>query len=70
MENQICAFSGHRPQSLPWRFNETSPACIQLQKILALQIARLIDNGYTDFLSGLAIGVDTWAAQSVLAFRE
>ncbi len=67
---KICAFSGHRPQSLPWRFNETSPDCIQLQKILALQIARLIDNGYTDFLSGLAIGVDTWAAQAVLTLRE
>ncbi len=24
----------------------------------------------TDFLSGMALGVDTWAAQSVLALRE
>lgn len=67
---KTCAFSGHRPQSLPWRFNETSPDCIRLQKILALEIAKLADSGYTDFLSGLALGVDTWAAKTVLNLRE
>lgn len=70
MQNKTCAFSGHRPQSLPWRFNESAPDCIRLQEILALQIAKLVDSGYTDFLSGLALAVDTWAAEIVLNLRE
>lgn len=65
-----CAFSGHRPQSLPWQFNETDSNCLTLKKILNAQIAKLTDNGYTDFLSGLALGVDTWAAEIVLTLRE
>ena len=37
--------------------------------MLAAQIDMLIENGYTEFLSGMAPGVDLWAAQIVLALR-
>lgn len=65
-----CAFSGHRPNSLPWGYNENDINCLKLKQILFCQIKQLTQTGYTDFLSGLAIGSDTWTAQAVLALRE
>ena len=67
--NHACAFTGHRPQKLPWRFDETAPACVSLKEVLAGQIDALIEDGYTEFLSGMALGVDMWATQIVLARR-
>lgn len=65
-----CAFTGHRPQSLPWQFNETDQSCLSLKEILTQQIANMAGKGITDFLSGMALGVDTWAAEIVLSLRE
>ena len=68
--NHACAFTGHRPQKLPWRNDETAPGCVALKATLADQIAALIEDGYTEFLSGMAPGVDMWAAQIVIDLRE
>ena len=65
-----CAFTGHRPNKFPWRYNEDSPGCAALKKALAEQIAALADGGYTNFLSGMALGVDCWCSQIVLDLRE
>lgn len=65
-----CAFTGHRPNKFPWRYNEDSPGCVALKKTLAEQIAALADGGYTNFLSGMALGVDCWCSQIVLDLRE
>ena len=65
-----CAFTGHRPNKLPWRYNEESLGCVALQKTLKEQITALADNGYMDFLSGMALGVDCWCSQIVLDLRE
>jgi len=65
-----CAFTGHRPQKLPWRTDEADPGCVALKAMLAAQIDMLIENGYTEFLSGMAPGVDMWAAQIILDLRE
>ena len=67
--NHACAFTGHRPQKLPWRTDGADPGCVALKAMLAAQIDMLIENGYTEFLSGMAPGVDLWAAQIVLALR-
>jgi len=68
--NHACAFTGHRPQKLPWRDDETAPGCVALKEALATQVAMLIENRYTEFLSGMAPGVDMWAAQIILDLRE
>ena len=65
-----CAFTGHRPKSLPWRYNESSPDCTMLKNVLAEQIKTLVDDGVTGFISGMAQGVDLWAAQIVLDLRK
>lgn len=56
-----CAFTGHRPKSFPWKYDENADACLLLKKVLTREIVKLIDRGVTDFYSGLAEGVDTWA---------
>jgi len=70
MFDQCCAFTGHRPKKFPWGYNETDARCVALKKELAAQIAKLVDAGYTDFLSGMAEGTDTWAALAVLAMKK
>ena len=67
---KVCAFTGHRPKSFPWKFDEAAPGCVALKKVLAEQITALADDGVTGFISGMALGVDLWAAQSVLDLRE
>lgn len=71
MQEKIsCAFTGHRPQSFPWKYNETVQDCLLLKEILLKQIEKLIERGVMEFYTGLAQGVDTWAAQIVLQLRE
>ncbi len=53
-----CAFTGHRPSKLPWGYDETAEGCVRLKAALAAQIAALVDGGVTDFLSGMAQGLD------------
>lgn len=70
MNKMTCAFTGHRPSRFPWAYDETDQRCIALKEILTGEIMRLADIGVTNFLSGMAEGVDTWASVIVLALRE
>ena len=65
-----CAFTGHRPQSLPFRFNESDPRCIMIKARLKQEIDAQISKGVYNFISGMALGVDTWAAEIVLEERK
>ena len=65
-----CAFTGHRPKSFPWGYDENAPSCVLLKEVLASQISALAEQGVTDFLSGMAQGVDLWYAQIVLDLRK
>ena len=70
MTATTCAFTGHRPKSFPWKYNETAPDCVLLKEVLAKQIKLLAERGVTDWLSGMAQGVDLWCAQIVLGLKE
>lgn len=70
VKRKCCAFTGHRPKKYPWRYDETDKRCAKLKEMLEEQINKLIADGYSDFMSGMAEGTDTWAAEIVLAFRE
>lgn len=67
---QSCAFTGHRPASYPWKYDEQAEACKKLKAVLFSQIKALAEAGVTHFLSGMAQGADLWAAQAVLTLRE
>jgi len=70
LDRKTCAFTGHRPKFFPWGYNESDFRCVKLKEELTKQIRLLVRKGYTDYLSGMALGVDVWAAQTVLALRE
>ena len=70
MIERCCAFTGHRPKKFPWGYNETDIRCVALKKAITEEIVKRVDAGYTDFLSGMAEGTDTWAALAVLALKK
>ena len=67
---KICAFTGHRPKSFPWKYDETASGCILLKEVLTERITALTDRGVTDWFSGMALGVDLWCAQIVLDLQR
>lgn len=52
MNENACAFTGHRPHKFPWKSNESDPRCTALKAVLAEQVGSLIAAGVTDFYSG------------------
>ena len=64
------AFTGHRPKFLPWGRNEDDPRCIEFKKILQAEIEKAIAEGYTAFITGMAIGFDLIAGRIVLDLKE
>lgn len=65
----VC-FTGLRPQSLEWKFNEECDMCVEYKQKLANVIENLILNGYYNFISGMALGVDMYATEIVLTLRK
>lgn len=64
-------FTGHRPQKLPFGFNENDERCIRLKTVLSETIETAIkERGVQHFISGMALGVDMFAAEIVLNLKE
>lgn len=66
---EVCAFTGYRPQKLPFT-SESDPVCVILKSRLKDEIYHAIQQGCTDFVCGMALGTDTWAAEAVLEIQE
>lgn len=65
---KTCCFTGHRPQKLG--YGENSIQCDELKGRLEELIKNLIEKeGVTHFISGVALGVDTYAANIVLNLK-
>ena len=67
---KVCAFTGYRPQKMPWGLDEMSPLCLEFKFRLRESLEYLIGMGYADFLSGSALGFDLMAAEIVLSLRQ
>ncbi len=65
-----CCFTGHRPQSLPWKFNEKDERCLKMKEQLWNEIIKAIKNGYKTFISGMALGFDMICAEIVLELKK
>ena len=63
---KTCAFIGHRPDKMPWGNNENGPEGVLFKFRLREAIEHLIGRGFTDFMSGGALGFDQIAAEIVL----
>ena len=59
----VCTFTGHRPE----RLNASEETVIEWLK---KEIKTAVDEGYTDFITGMARGVDIWAAEEVLKLKS
>lgn len=71
MSKKVCAFTGHRLQHLPFGSNEQDERCQKLKAELGKAIEKVItEQGVTHFISGMALGVDTFAAEAVLHLKE
>jgi len=68
-ETTAC-FTGYRPKKLPWGENEHDPRCAALKLKLIDEITAAYARGYRTFISGMALGVDTFAAETVLALGK
>ena len=66
---KICCCTGHRPQKFPWNYGEGKEHKKYLAE-MTRQIEKLIDSGYTYFISGGAIGVDMDFADAVLQVKK
>lgn len=60
------SFTGHREEKLPWAFDEEDERCVEFKRKLEREIERAYDQGARYFLSGMADGVDLYAAEAVL----
>ncbi len=65
-----CCFTGHRPNKLPWGFDENDSRCLALKKRIADAVEAACEEGYTHFLCGMAMGCDLYFAEAVLAAKE
>lgn len=63
------SFTGYRPQKLGF-FAEDDPMCVDLKQRLEKKINELYEYGARQFYSGMALGVDIWAAEAVLKLKK
>lgn len=70
MKENTCCFTGHRPSKLPWGYEESGAQYESFCERLREVIISSIQNGYTHFISGVALGFDTIAAEIVLELKK
>ncbi len=64
-KDKVCTISGLRPHKLPMELN----LALLLNK-LEYEIRKSIFLGFTTFQTGMAMGVDIWAAEIILKLKE
>lgn len=62
-------FTGHRPAGFGG-YDESLPVIVWAKAELEKAIRRGVERGYLHWISGLALGWDTWAAEAVIAVRK
>jgi uncharacterized phage-like protein YoqJ len=65
-----CLISGHSPNQLSFGFDEANSKCEKLKHTMLNETCKLIDNGVTEFLSGMSLGIDMWGAEIVIFLRN
>ena len=66
----ICCFTGHRPDKLPWGRREEDPRCLALKARLGDALEALYLRDVRHFICGMAQGSDFYFAEAVLALRR
>ena len=70
LNSTTLCFGGPRVQKLPWGCNENDGRCKVVKKYLYKLIEDAIKNGYSTFISGIALGFDMICAEIVLDLKK
>lgn len=70
MEQLTCAFSGHRPEKLPWGNDETDPRCGALKIQMERELRKLCEAGVRNYIFGMARGADQYFLDVLTALRK
>ena len=65
-----CAFSGHRPEKLPWGTDETDPRCRALKIMITRELEKLCRSGCRRFYCGMSRGADMYFLEALTELRE
>lgn len=66
-----CCFTGHRPKDLSFGHDESAPLCVALkQRLYALVLELIEQRGISHFITGMAMGIDSFAAEAVLQAKQ
>lgn len=74
MYKKVCA-TGHRTfkwfkKNLSFIENEQAHECLLIKSMLNETLEELIKEGYNYFITGMALGFDTWFAEAVILLKE
>ncbi len=70
IQDGVVAFTGHRPNHLPWGTNLKCELFLNFQKKFIILLEKLIKKGYKTFITGMAVGFDLIAAQAILSLKD
>lgn len=70
MKSKTCCFSGHRPQYLPWGYDEKGIRFFFFKCLLERKIKKAVRLGYVHFICGMAMGIDMLCAEIVLKLKK
>lgn len=70
MKDVTCAFTGHRPEKMPFAAAQYSFENHVFRRNLEYAVQRAILDGYRHFITGMSRGMDLWAAMCVLDFKR
>ena len=66
----ICCVTGHRPKGFPFPYGNDGPMYHIYKNALLCEIRKVVLMGYTEFISGMADGVDLDFAEYVLYLKN
>ena len=66
---KTCAFTGHRPKGLGYPESDERRTALK-EKLRSLIVKLMEEAGATHFISGMAQGVDMYAAEIVLELKK
>lgn len=68
---KTCCFTGHRPKTLPWGYDENDLRCVSFKSKVRFAVEGLIvGDGYRKFISGMAMGADMICAEITLSLKN
>lgn len=68
--NYKCCFTGYRPSKMPFSLDKNSKEYKDFENKIIEAVLKLSSDGCYEFYSGMAMGFDIIAAETILLFKE